>query len=54
MNLFDYAITEEEHVCRDCVHSRPHEQGRAVWCKLHSYPCCKMNTCASWERKESC
>ena len=51
MNLFEFANYELAHVCRNCRYSRPHEQGRAVWCKLREFPCCKMNTCVSWELK---
>lgn len=42
-------IPNPAHRCELCVHSRPHVDGKSVWCLRYSYPCCKKNTCVSFQ-----
>lgn len=37
------------HTCDRCIHSRPHESGKCVWCLKYSCPCSKMGTCVSFQ-----
>lgn len=42
-------VPNPQHTCDRCIHSRPHEGGKCVWCLKYSCPCSKMGTCVSFQ-----
>lgn len=48
-NTYDGGVPNPLHTCDRCIHSRPHEGGKCVWCLKYSCPCSKMGTCVSFQ-----
>lgn len=47
-----YDAPNPQHLCKNCRHSKPHADGKPIWCTKYEGPRSNQGFCATWEPHE--